>query len=162
MRVAPRLVCDQFLDLAHCCLVLLVPLELAAFLGEIPKDCRLRCKVGNETARNCTIPRKVWRSVRLADGSLLEIASAFLASNFRPSLVRRCQKNGSLLQAIMHLSGVEPYTSILRSFHDSSDICVMFQTGFIIDCDCSYAREVSKCFIDFSLKDILRIYESKR
>jgi hypothetical protein len=60
------------------------------------------------------------------------------------------------------LSGVEPYTSILRSFHDSSDICVMFQTGFIIDCDCSYAREVSKCFIDFSLKDILRIYESKR
>ena len=64
-------------------------------------------RLGMKRLRNWIIPRNVWRSFKLVEGSMLLIELTFPGSSFRPVELNMCPKNGSSEQPILHLSALK-------------------------------------------------------
>ena len=90
---------------------------------------------------------------------MLLIDSTFPGSNFRPVELIMCPKNGSSEQPILHLSALKHNAGFVVSLHDSSQVVIMLCSTFAIDDnvvgDASDTWEVTKSFVDLSLKEIL-------
>ena len=63
-------------------------------------------RLGMKRLRNCVMPRKVCKSARHVDGSMLAVASTFRGSSLRLLALMIRPKNGSSVHLILHLSAL--------------------------------------------------------
>ena len=78
-----------------------------SFLVRSQRQADKDASCGTNQLRNCTIPRKVWRSARLGEGSMLVIASIFRGSGLRPLALMILPKKGISVHLILHLSALK-------------------------------------------------------
>ena len=75
-----------------------------SFLIRSQRQADKDAKLGTNRLRNCTILRKVCRSARLCDGSMLLIALIFCRSGLRLPLLAILPKKGTSVHLILHFS----------------------------------------------------------
>jgi len=109
------------------------------------------------------MPRKVCKSARLMEGSMLLIASTFCGSGLRPLELMMWPKNGISVHLI--ICRIEMEAGFTSTFHYCFQVCIVVGETITIDDnvirDASHTREISKGFINFLLKDVLGAYQTE-
>lgn len=124
--------------------------KLLFFLVRSQRQVNKDANLGTNLLTNCTIPRKVCRSARLSEGSMLVSASIFRGSGLRPLALMILPKKRISVHLILHLSALK-WRPGLRACSMTALTEVMSVDNYVVN-DASDTREVIRCLIYFLLE----------